>query len=74
MGSSSLDGKLSESLRAHPSSEMLEQLALYESSESITSVQTRNSVRREALSAIAALAEQQLEAMLVFREPARGQK
>jgi hypothetical protein len=57
-----------------PLFQMLEQLALYESSESITSVQTRNSVRREALSAIAALAEQQLQAVQVFREPVRGQK
>jgi hypothetical protein len=57
-----------------PLFQMLEQLALYESSESITSFQTRSSVRRDALSVIAALADQQLQAMPVFREPAQGQK
>lgn len=48
----------------------LEHLALYESSQAISSVQLRNAVKLEALSAIVALAQDQIQTLQAFRQPA----
>jgi hypothetical protein len=69
-----IGGKIIRIPPRSPLFQMLEQLAVYEGSESIASIQTRHSVRREALSAITALAQQQMPAMPVFGEPARCQE
>lgn len=53
-----------------PFVQLLQQVAVYESSEAISSVQIRNAVRRETLSAIAALVENQLQTLETFRQPA----
>ncbi len=47
----------------------LEHVALYENSEAISSVQLRNAVRLEALSAIVALAQDQIQTLQAFRQP-----
>lgn len=63
-------GKLTPVLPRSPLVQILEQAATYENSASITSVQLRNAVRRESLSAIVALAEDHIQKMQVFQQPA----
>jgi len=53
---------------------VLEQIAAYESSELIASVHLRNAVRREALTAIASLVENQMQRLQTFRQPAPLQR
>jgi hypothetical protein len=53
-----------------PLFQVLEQIAVYQSSASIDSVAIRDAVRKEALSAMAALAERQLQTIQDFRQPA----
>jgi hypothetical protein len=53
---------------------ILQQIAAYESSELIASVHLRNTVRREALSAIASLVENQMQTLQAFRQPAPRQQ
>ena len=53
-----------------PFVQILQQVAAYESSEAITSVHIRNTVRRETLSAIASLVENQMQQLQTFRQPA----
>lgn len=57
-----------------PLFQVLEQVAIYESSQSIASVQIRNAVRQETLSAIVALAENQMQTLQAFRQPAPPQQ
>ncbi len=52
----------------------LEHLALYESSEAISSVQLQTAVRVEALSAIVALAQRQIQTLQAFGQPAPPQE
>lgn len=49
---------------------LLEQVAVYESTSDVGSTQVREVLRREALSSIMAIAEQQLQKMQTFRQPA----
>jgi hypothetical protein len=49
---------------------ILRQIAAYESGELIDSVHLRNTVRRETLSAIASLVENQMQTLQAFRQPA----
>ncbi len=53
-----------------PFIQVLDQIAVHESSEAIASVQIRNAVRREALSAIASHVENQMRTLQTFRQPA----
>jgi hypothetical protein len=53
---------------------ILQQIAAYESSELIASVHLRNTVRRETLSMIASLVENQMQTLQVFRQPAPPQQ
>ncbi len=53
-----------------PFVQVLNQIAAYESSEAIASVQIRNAVRRETLSAIASHVENQMQTLQTFRQPA----
>lgn len=53
-----------------PFIQILHQVAAYESSEEIASVHVRNAVRRETLSAIIALAENQMQTLQAFSQPA----
>lgn len=53
-----------------PFVQILNQVAAYESSDAITSIQIRNAVRRETLSAIIALAENQMQTLHAFSQPA----
>lgn len=59
--------------RIPPSSplfQILEQVAAYDSSEGIPSVHVRTTVRREILSAMAGLIENQMQTMQTFQQPA----
>lgn len=53
-----------------PLFQILEQVSAYEGSKEIASVQLRNAVRREILLAIAALAENQMQTLQAFSQPA----
>ena len=53
-----------------PFVQILQQVAAYQSSEAIASVHIRNAVRRETLSAISALAENQMQTLQAFSQPA----
>ncbi len=53
-----------------PFVQILQQVAAYESSEAIASVHIRNTVRRETLSAITSLVENQMQTLQTFRQPA----
>ena len=53
-----------------PLLQVMEQIAVYESTQSIASVHTRNAVRQEALSTIRTLAENQIQTLQAFRQPA----
>lgn len=53
-----------------PFVQILRHIASYESSEAIASVHLRNSVRRETLSAISSLIENQMQTLQTFRQPA----
>ncbi len=57
-----------------PFVQILQQVATYESSEAIASLHLRNTVRRETLSAIASLVENQMQTMQAFRQPAPPQQ
>jgi len=57
-----------------PFVQILQQVAAYESSEAISSVHIRNTVRRETLSAIASLIENQMQTLQTFRQPAPPQQ
>jgi hypothetical protein len=52
----------------------LKHMALYESSEAISSVHLQNAVRLEILSAISSLAQDQMQTMQAFRQPAPPQQ
>jgi hypothetical protein len=49
---------------------ILDQIAAYDSSEAIASVHLRTAVRRETLSTIASLVENQMQTLQTFRQPA----
>jgi stalled ribosome rescue protein Dom34 len=49
--------------------QLLEQVAVYESTSDVGSTQVREVLRREALSSIMAIAEQQLQKIQTFRQP-----
>lgn len=53
---------------------VLQQIAAYEEGEMITSVHLRNTVRREALAAIASFLEEQMQSLQEFRQPAPPQR
>jgi murein tripeptide amidase MpaA len=53
-----------------PLLKILEQIVTYESSESIASIEVRNTVRRETLSSIKAIVEKQTKTMQIFKQPA----
>lgn len=57
-----------------PFVQILQQVAAYESSDAIASVHLRNTVRRETLSAIASLVENQMQTLQTFRQPAPPQQ
>jgi hypothetical protein len=48
---------------------LLEQVAIHESAGAVASAQVRDTLRREALSSIVAIAEQQLQVIQMFRQP-----
>lgn len=59
--------------RIPPSSplfQIIEQVAAYDSSEAISSVHVRTTVRRETLSVIASLVENQMQTLQTFQQPA----
>lgn len=66
-----LSGGMIKHIPPHsPLFRVLEQISIYESSEAIASVQVRDAVRRETLSAIASLVENQMQTLQTFRQPA----
>jgi hypothetical protein len=69
-----LGGVISPVSRNSPLLKTLEHIALYESSETISSVQLQNAVRLEMLSSILTLAQDQMQALQAFRQPASPQK
>lgn len=57
-----------------PFVQILQQVAAYESTAAISSIHIRNTVRRETLSAIASLVENQMQTLQAFRQPAPPQQ
>ena len=69
-----VNGKETRLQRSSPLFQVLEQVAAYESHEAIASTQIRKMVRRETLSALVTLAENQMQTLQAFSHSVPAQK